>query len=129
MPDEGKVFYIDVEQVMLLHEQSIKLFGGSSGVRDMALVESAVNRPRMGYYDGVIEMAAALMESLLQNHPFVDGNKRTAFAATDVFLEANGYEIIFDSQTLIAKIYALFDTQSVTHENLVALLKEACQRR
>jgi death-on-curing protein len=66
-------------------------FGGSSGVRDLGLLESALYRPRSGYYSDLAEMAAALFESLLMNHPFVDGNKRVGFFATDVFLRLNGW--------------------------------------
>jgi len=65
-------------------------YGGSQGVRDYGLLEAALYRPQTGYYAGLIEEAAALWESLAQNHPFIDGNKRTAFAATYTFLAING---------------------------------------
>lgn len=65
-------------------------------MRDLGLLESELYRPQTGYYADLLEMAAALLESLLMNHPFVDGNKRTAFFATDVFLRLNGWSIRVD---------------------------------
>ena len=66
---------------------------GCLRMRDLGLLESALHRPRSGYYGDVLEMASALCESLLMNHAFVDGNKRVAFFATDVFLRMNGWKI------------------------------------
>jgi death-on-curing protein len=65
-------------------------------VRDKGLLESAVFRPQVGYYANAAEEAAALMESLANNHPFIDGNKRVAFAATHTFLLLNGYDLAID---------------------------------
>ncbi len=74
-----------------MQHRLIELFGGLQGIRDQGAVEAAVFRPQTGYYNSVEEEAAALMESLANNHGFIDGNKRIAFAATDVFLRRNGY--------------------------------------
>ena len=71
----------------------IDRFGGVHGVRDRGLLESALFRPQTGYYTHIEEMAAAMFESLLINHAFVDGNKRVAFFATDVFLRLNGWKL------------------------------------
>ncbi len=87
------VQYLTLDEVLALHERLIQEFGGSSGVRDLGLLESALYRPRSGYYENLLEMASALCESLLMNHAFVDGNKRVAFFATDVFLRMNGWKI------------------------------------
>ena len=76
-----------------MQELLIKQYGGLSGVRDLGAVVAAVFRPQSGYYDDIIEEAAALLESLLINRPFVDGNKRIAFAACDVFLRVNGHRL------------------------------------
>ena len=89
LPDRN-IIYLSVEEVLLIHRQCIERAGGASGVRDHGLLESAVFRPQSGYYPTPIVQAAALLESLLMNHPFVDGNKRTAFAATYIFLKNNG---------------------------------------
>ena len=71
----------------------IERHGGSHGLRDAGALESALFRPQSGYYDDLVWEAAALFESLAMNHPFVDGNKRIAFASVDVFLRTNGFRI------------------------------------
>lgn len=76
-----------------MHERLILRFGGAGGVRDYGLLESALYRPQTGYYADLVEMAAAMFESLLMNHPFIDGNKRTAFACAFTFLFINGLRL------------------------------------
>jgi death on curing protein len=83
--------YPTVAETIETHRLLIEEFGGLGGIRDMGLLESAVLRAQNGYYSGLIEEASALMESLVNNHPFVDGNKRVSFVMTDVMLRANGY--------------------------------------
>ena len=73
------VHFLSVEEAIAIHERLIQRFGGSPGIRDRGLLESALFRPQTGYYGDIAEMAAALFESLLLNHAFVDGNKRVAF--------------------------------------------------
>ena len=86
-----------IEEVVAIHDEAVHEFGGSLGLRDMGALASAVMRPQIGYYDTLIEEAAALMESLAMNHPFIDGNKRTAFYTTDAFLRRNGSFIDCDN--------------------------------
>jgi death on curing protein len=93
------VKYLTPQQVLLIHDQMVKRFGGSHGIRDIGLVESAVARPRatfdgMDLYESIFEKAAALLQSLLKNHPFVDGNKRTALVSAAIFMKMNGYNLI-----------------------------------
>jgi death-on-curing protein len=90
------VQFLSVDETLAIHEKLIARFGGSEGVRDPGLLESALFRPQTGYYDDLVSMAAALFESLLLNHAFVDGNKRVAFFATDVFLRLNGWKLSVD---------------------------------
>ena len=85
--------YLTVAEVYRMQYRLIELFGGLHGVRDAGAIEAAVFRPQTGYYDSVEEEAAALMESLGMNHGFIDGNKRIAFTAADVFLRRNGFYI------------------------------------
>jgi len=90
------VEYLTVEEVLLLHARLIQRTGGSGGVRDMGSLESALTRPQATFegqdlYPDLWSKAAALMQSLIRNHPFVDGNKRAALTATGLFLELNGY--------------------------------------
>jgi death on curing protein len=88
--------YLTVAEVMAIQHLQIEEYGGVHGVRDKGLLESAVFRPQVGYYANAAEEAAALMESLANNHPFFDGNKRVAFAATHTFLLLNGYDLAID---------------------------------
>jgi death-on-curing protein len=90
---EAPVFFLSVDEALAIHERPLEAFGGASGVRDPGLVESALFRPQTGYYADLAEMAAALFESLITNPPLVDGNKRVAFFATDVFLRLNGWKL------------------------------------
>jgi death on curing protein len=115
--------YLTRQTVLSIHAEQIEAFGGAAGVRDMGLVEAAVFRPQTGYYADVIEEAAALWESLSQNHPFVDGNKRTAFAATYVFLGLNGYELSADSDAIYHFVIKLYETNAFTFEALVTWLR------
>lgn len=114
--------YILVEDILAIHEDQIERYGGAHGVRDPGLLEAALFRPQTGYYETLIDEASALWESLSQNHPFVDGNKRTAFAATFVFLAINGVDVTSsdeDSQTFILDLY---DSGGVNFENLQSWL-------
>lgn len=86
-------YYLSVEEALELHQMLIDQFGGSPGVRDLGLVESAIHRPKSGYYETLSIQAAALLHSFALNHAFIDGNKRMAFSAAAVFLSANGYRL------------------------------------
>ena len=85
------VLFPGLQETLELHKQLIQGFGGPDGIRDMGLLESALVRPQTGYYDTLSLQAAALFQSLCQNHCFVDGNKRVAFACTAIFLRMNDY--------------------------------------
>ena len=91
------VLFPTLQETLELHAQLLKRFGGTSGVLDMGLLESALVRPQTGYYDTLSMQAAALLQSLCQNHCFVDGNKRVAFASTAIFLRMNGYRLIVNA--------------------------------
>jgi death-on-curing protein len=100
------VEYLTLEEVLLLHARLIQRTGGSGGVRDMGLLDSALARPRATFggedlYPSLWHKAAALMHSLIKNHPFVDGNKRTALTATGLFLEVNGYTLTASNEQVL----------------------------
>ena len=78
--------YPTIRMAIEIHDDQITQFGGEFGLRDAGTLESALMRPQIGYYDGIIEEAAALMESPAINHAFVDGNKRVSFFVNDLFL-------------------------------------------
>jgi death-on-curing protein len=95
---------ISIQETLYIHNLLIKTFGGSSGVRDFQALESALSRlfqtfDNVELYPSVIEKAASLLESLLADHPFVDGNKRTGYVLTRLFLKKNGMDIIADEET------------------------------
>lgn len=106
MPGD-EVLFLSVDEVLAVHDQVIDAFGGAAGVRDLGLLESALYRPRSGYYEDLSTMAAALFQSLLINHPFVDGNKRVAFFATDVFLRLNGWRFEVEPEAALGFILSL----------------------
>lgn len=86
--------YPTVAEAMEMHRQLVVEFGGShQGLLNPAGLEAAIFRPQTGYYNDIIEEAAALMESLANNHAFIDGNKRISFAVTDTFLRLNGFQL------------------------------------
>ena len=102
--------YLTVAEVLAIHDDQIERYGGASGVRDRGLLESALFRPQTGYYVDLIEEAAALWESLSQNHPFIDGNKRTAFAAMYTFLAINQARLTAsagDTEDFLLNLYAI----------------------
>jgi death-on-curing protein len=85
--------FLTVAEVLAIQHLQIEEYGGFQGIRDLGLLESAVFRPQTGYYNSIHEEAAALMESLANNRPFLDGNKRAAFASVHTFLLVNGYDL------------------------------------
>ena len=115
--------YITVIEALAIREDQIHRYGGAAGVRDLGLVEAALYRPQTGYYADLIEEAAALWESLAQNHPFIDGNKRTAFAVTYTFLAINGLRNSSESEATYAFIIGLHETGTFEFGRLAAWLR------
>lgn len=126
MPN-NTIQFLTLDEVLAIHDRLIEVFGGAEGVRDLGLLESALYRPQTGYYEDIIQMSAALFESLLMNHPFVDGNKRAAFFVTDTFLRMNGFSIRVDSKTAYEFIINLFESHAVQMDTLAAWIKEHIQ--
>ena len=117
-----------LQETLELHDQLILRFGSSKGVRDLGLLESALVRPQTGYYDTLSMQAAALLQSLCQNHCFVDGNKRVAFAGTAIFLRMNGYRLSVkpdDGESFLVKQVI---QKRVTIEAIAAWL-EGCMKK
>lgn len=119
------VQFLSLDEVLTIHAAVVERFGGPAGVRDPGLVESALFRPQTGYYKDLVEMAAALFESLLMNHPFVDGNKRVAFFATDVFLRLNGYKIQVNAKPAHRTLVGLLEQQQCDFVHLLAWLRQS----
>jgi death-on-curing protein len=90
--------FLSVSQVIAIHQDQVDTFGGSAGIRDRGLLESATLQPQASFdgellYPTIAEQAAVYLFHLAMNHPFVDGNKRTAFAVMDTFITTNGYSL------------------------------------
>jgi len=115
--------YLTVADVLAMHADQIERYGGASGVRDPGQLEAALYRPQTGYYADLIEEAAALWESLSQNHPCIDGNKRTAFAATYTFLAINGRSLTAPADVTGEFVLGLYASQAFRFENLIAWLR------
>jgi len=121
--------YLTVTEVLAIHVDQIERYGGASGVRDLGLLEAALYRPQTGYYADLIEEAAALWESLSQNQSFVDGNKRTAFAATYTFLAINGLYLTAGADAIYPFVANLYKANQFKFEKLVPWLRAHVEKR
>lgn len=106
----------------------IKRFGGSGGLRDLGLLESTVGRPQASFdgddlYKTIFDKAAALFQSLLKNHPFVDGNKRTALASSGIFLKINGYRLTNTHEEEVEFAVSV-DNQNLSFEEIAQWLEK-----
>ena len=115
--------YLTMAEVLAMHADQIERYGGSHGIRDQGLLEAALYRPQTGYYADLIEEAAALWESLAQNHTFVDGNKRTAFAAMYTFLAINGARFTGDAEETYTFVAGLYEANQFSFDKLVPWLR------
>jgi len=120
----NRVVFLSRDEVLAIHSTLLERFGGPPGVRDYGLLESALYRPQTGHYDDLAEMAAALFESLIMNHPFVDGNKRVAFFATDVFLRLNGYRLRVDANQAHRFLIDLLENNQCNFTQLLPWIRE-----
>jgi death-on-curing protein len=115
--------YLTLPELLAIHADQIERYGGAPGLRDPGLLEAALYRPQTGYYADVFEEAAALWESLAQNHPFTDGNKRTAFAAAYTFLAINGRRLTASAEEIYSFIAAQYAQGAFAFEVLVPWLR------
>ena len=110
--------HLTLTEVLAIHADQIDRYGGLHGVRDRGLLESALYRPQTGYYADTIEEGCAVWESLSQNHAFIDGNKRTAFAVAYTFLALNGIWITAGLEETSRFVLGLYDAGKFNFENL-----------
>ena len=104
--------YLSAEQILFIHARLVEETGGKSGIRDSGLLRSATFRAQATFdqqdlYPNIFSKAAALLESLVNNHPFVDGNKRTGITATILFLQINGYQFNASQKSLVAFVLSV----------------------
>lgn len=116
--------YLTVAEIYRMQHLLIERFGGTPGIRDRGAIEAAVFRPQTGYYNSIEEEAAALMESLGNNHGFLDGNKRIAFTAVDVFLRRNGFYLEVSADEGHDFIYGAMDRGEFRFSRILDWIRE-----
>ena len=122
------VQFLSVDEAIAIYDRLIERFGGTSGIRDKGLLESALFRPQTGYYNDIAELAAALFESLILNHAFVDGNKRAAFFVTDTFLRLNGWKLSVDTDSAHAFIVGTLERGECSFGTLLPWIRKSLVR-
>lgn len=103
------ITYLSLEQILVIHQDQIDRYGGSHGIRELALLESVIYRPQTTFeneelYPSIFDKAAALIHSIIRNHPFLDGNKRTGITSGIAFLEINGFFLKVTQKQLIETV-------------------------
>ena len=119
--------YLETDEIILIHERILDQSGGAGGIRDYGLLDSAVARPHAAFggreaYPNLFAKAAALGHSLVLNHPFVDGNKRTAWEAMHTFIEENGYSLLATTDAIVELVLGIED-KTLGLEAIAAWLK------
>jgi len=123
---------ISIDDILILHERSVADYGGMKGIRDLGMLESAIARPFQTFsgnelYPEAHQKAAALAESLIINHPFIDGNKRTGALSMIAFLNHAGYKLTASSDNLYQMIISI-STGQLKFEEIVSWLKENSEK-
>lgn len=123
--------WLDVQSVLVMHEEQLAEHGGGAGVRDLGLLDSALARPRNARSYGeedLIALGALYAAGIMRNHPFVDGNKRTGFLAAYAFLYVNGLEIVADEAEVVVHCLALAASE-IDEGEYASWLRENVQAR
>jgi len=120
--------FLTLEQILVIHEDQIDRYGGSHGIRDLALLESAIFRPQSTFsnqelYLTIFDKAAALVHSLVLNHPFIDGNKRTGIVSLILLLELNGFKLITGQEELVKTVLQI-ENKNLDIEQIARWLEE-----
>lgn len=121
------MIYLELQDILKIHEDLLIRYGGTKGVRDLGQIEAALFRPQTGYYEDIIQQASALWESLSQNHGFIDGNKRIAFASVYTFLSLNQIEITASSEEVWRFLSSLYENGGFSFDNLEPWLRQNTQ--
>lgn len=119
---------IFIEEVLLIHDRGIQRYGGSYGLRDESMLKSAIERPYQTFggidlYPDAISKAAAIIESILMNHPFVDGNKRTGFALMLLILQNANYSVAVEDDEIYNFVIAIASGE-MRYEEILIWLQE-----
>ncbi len=122
--------WLELQEVLLIHQKMIDHFGGSHGIRDEGLLQSALMRPKNLYFyesGSIFDCAAVYAEGIAQNHPFIDGNKRTAFTTADLFLRENGFFLRPQEGTNHEDIIVALANKQINYEELASYFETQCQ--
>lgn len=124
--------YLTLEDVLAIHDDQIERYGGSHGVRDLALLESAIARPQATFggedlYPDIFLKAAVIMQGIISNHSFIDGNKRTGSVSVARFLFVNGYELICNNKALVS-IARKTEAKKLSLEQIASWLKKNARK-
>ena len=122
--------YLLPEQVLFIHSRLIQSTGGAHGILDLSMLLSALGRPQATFdgndlYGDLFSKATSLMDSLIRDHPFVDGNKRTAIAAAALFMQLNGYSLVVANEEM-ARFTLACAQSKVTLEEISAWMRQFC---
>ena len=115
--------FLTVGQVVLIHDELVREFGGVFGVRNESALDSAVLSPQMGHRESLAEAAAVLLQALIENRPFMDGNKRTATASAEIFLKLNGHYLSCDDFEAYEFFMELFAEEPLRFDHLHSWLE------
>lgn len=123
--------FLEIADVLDIHQILIEQLGGMSGVRDEGLLESALSQPKASFFGELLhptihEQAAAILYHLAKNHPFLDGNKRTAYGAMETFLRLNGYNLALSNEEIYNMVIQVAQGE-MSKEELTSLLEQHIQ--
>lgn len=124
------IIYLTLDQILVIHDNQIELYGGSHGIRNLGLLESALARPQSSFagedlYPNIFLKAAVLMQGIIANHSFIDGNKRTGTVSAARFLYINGYNIEVANKILV-NLALKVESKKITIKQLSAWFKKHC---
>lgn len=128
----NEIYFLSLEEVLYIHSAEINYVNHDSNIRDIKLIESAVENTKLiyeqCYVSNIFELASAYIRSIAMNHPFVDGNKRTALAAALIFLECNGYIIEEKFDEELADKVLDFINKKINQEDLAKYLENNSEK-
>ena len=127
-----RTIFLTLDEVLGIHHEEVEKFGGSHGVRDLSLLDSALQRPQSSFmeedlYPTIFDKAAALMHSILLNHPFIDANKRTSIVSTAYFLHLNGFELEMEQKEIV-EFCLKVESKQLDLEQISKWLKDHSQK-
>ena len=122
------VKFLSLDEAIAIYERLIDRFGGTTGIRDKGLLESALFRPQTGYHEDLAQMAAALFDSLINNHAYVDGNKRVVYFICDVFLRLNGWKLTMSPEAGYTFIVGSLENGHCDYDHILPWIQQHLEK-